>query len=179
MAAADLIENETIRFADYLTWADDEEVEDIYQFYFQELDTARQLAARVTDSARNKRKDLDRRILLDKAGGFHNQWAIDQLFDIQKGLCYYTGDRLTKSPKNFVKDHLVSVVKGGTDWPGNLALTTWEANRLKGGSLTPAAFLEILAEQRGPDWYRHQLTFCKEVDTRRMKLDLEFRLRFK
>lgn len=175
LAAADLIDSTVVRFADGAERAGPDETDHIYQFFFSDYATARKLAIRVQSSARNKRKDLMRRVRLDEAGGFHNQWAIDQLFEIQQGRCYYTRVPLTKSPKNFVKDHLISIFQGGTDWPGNLVLATCDANRYKGGVQSAEGFLQELAENRGQKWLSEQIAFCREVDRRRQILDEEFR----
>lgn len=176
--AADTLEVQTVCFPDLVAWASAEDIDDVYLFYFSDFTKARVMAERVQSSARNKRKDLMRRIRKDEAGGFHNQWAIERLLEIQEGLCYYTGERLTTEPKNYVKDHIKSLWNGGTDWPGNIALVTQEINRLKGGVKSSNAMLKWLAQTRGDTWYRQQVAFCRKVDRLRKQLDKEFRQRY-
>ncbi len=66
---------------------------------------AKTLALRVQRSARNKRKDEVREYREDMAEGFHTDDCLDELFKIQQGRCYYSGELLVKNPNNFSKDH--------------------------------------------------------------------------
>ena len=173
--AADLIDTITLDLNKFVNWETDAEHADVHQFFFCNIDTAKQMALRVQRSARNIRKDDVRQIRLDEAGGFHNKGVLEQLFEIQQGCCYYSGDPLIKRPKNFVVDHIRSIYKGGTDWPNNLALAIKEINTWKGGHTSPAETLKWLARQRGQSWLRKQKAYCKDVDKRREELDLKFR----
>jgi len=159
----------------FCKWEDKPDLAEIYQFFFSDLDTAKAMALRVQSSARNKRKDDIRRIRLEDAGGFHHQNVLDKLFEIQQGRCYYSGELLTKQPKNFVVDHIQSIYYGGTNWPGNLALVLKEINTWKGGHATAVETLKWLAKERGQQWLREQKKYCREIDVRRAELDREFR----
>lgn len=154
---------------------DEPDLAEIYQFFFSDLDTAKAMALRVQSSARNKRKDDVRRIRLEDAGGFHDKNVLDKLFEIQQGRCYYSGELLTKQPKNYVVDHIQSIYSGGTNWPGNLALVLKGINTWKGGHATAVETLKWLAKERGQQWFREQKKYCKEIDVRRAELDKEFR----
>lgn len=175
---ADQIETIKFDFSKHVEWEVVSEQENIYQFFFSNIDTAKKMALKVQKSARNKRKDLDRRIRLDEAGGFHNKWAINRLFKIQEGRCYYSGEKLTRHPKNYVVDHIQAIYLGGTDWPLNLALVIKEINTWKGGLKSSNDTLKWLAKKRGSNWLNIQKKYCLKVDKRRAELDLEFRQRF-
>jgi len=173
--AADHIDTVELDFRKFIDWAEDTEKEHVHQFFFSDLNVAKEMALIVQKSARNIRKNIMRRIRLDEAGGFHNKEVLDRLYEIQQGRCYYSGDSLTKKPKNFVVDHICSIYLGGTNWPCNLALVIQEINTWKGGHASSEDTLQWLAEKRGKDWLRLQKAYCLEVDKEREKLDLEFR----
>jgi len=173
--AADHIDSVTLDLHKFIEWEDEAEQADIHQFFFLDIEIAKKLALRVQKSARNKRKDLIRNIRLEKAGGHHNKEVIERLFEIQKGRCYYSGDLLCKSPKNYVIDHIHPIYLGGTNWPKNLALVIKEINTWKGGLTSSTETLKQLAKSRGKDWLREQKQYCNEVDRERTKLDQEYR----
>ena len=165
---------EVADFIDTVTLDYEDGIVDIHQFFFSNLDAAKKMALRVQRSARNIRKERVRRIRLDEAGGFHDKEILEKLFEIQQGCCYFSGDPLVKFPKNFVVDHILSVYRGGTDWPGNLALVIKEINTWKGGHASSAETLQWLAKKRGQSWLRKQKAYCKKVDKEREQLDFEF-----
>lgn len=172
--AADYIGTGTIDFPSLLEYGKCTEKEKVRQFFFSDREVALAMALMVQSSARNTRKNADRAIRLEKAGGFHDKAVLNDLFDIQRGRCYYSGDPLVKKPKNFVKDHIRPIYLGGTDWPNNLALALKTINLRKGGISTASDKLKWLAQERGRDWLKAQKAFCKEVDRKRNLLHLEF-----
>ncbi|WP_188150888.1 HNH endonuclease [Teredinibacter waterburyi] len=152
---------------------------EIFQFFFQSLEVAKNMALKVQGSARNKRKDLVRGLRLAEAGGFHTSEVIEQLFLIQQGMCYYSGEQLSKSPKNYAVDHIQPIFDGGSDWPINLALVLNRINTWKGGHFTSLETLKWLSQSKGKAWLTSQREFCKVVDKKRAKLDKEFREKHK
>ena len=147
----------------------------VFQFFFSSYETAMKMAFRVQSSARDKRKGWVRDLRLVTAGGAHNKEVLERLFAIQQCRCYYTGDPLIKTPKNYVVDHIQPICFGGTDWPGNLALAIKEVNTWKGGHLSFAETLQWLSKTRGRSWLAQQKKVCLEIDRKRAELDLEFR----
>lgn len=147
----------------------------VFQFYFKDLATARKMATMVLYSAKNLRKDRIRAKRINTAGGSHDKAVIERLFDIQNGRCYYSGDILTKRPKNYSVDHIIPVAKGGVDWPVNLALVLDEINTWKGGHATSQQTLLWLSRDRGKAWLKRQKAFCSDVDRKRADLDDAFR----
>lgn len=117
---------------------------------------------------------LRREIRLDDlymlSSGTYTSDDIEQIFDAQHGACYYTGEPLTKSPKNYAIDHIVPVVDGGSSWPANLALTTTDVNRRK-YNYSKRRFLSLLEASFGKEWADKQRAVCKQVDKLRAKID--------
>jgi 5-methylcytosine-specific restriction endonuclease McrA len=153
----------------------EDDLSEVFQFFFIDIGVARQMALKVQSSARNKRKDLVRNLRLVEAGGFHSPEVIEQLFSIQQGKCYYSGELLSKSPKNYVVDHIHPIFEGGTDWPINLALVLSKINTWKGGHSTSVETLKWLSKSKDNAWLTSQKAFCEQVDKKRTELDKEFR----
>lgn len=172
--AANFIDAISMDFRKHIPFTDYTTPQTIHQFFFSDFDIAERMAQKVQKSARNKRKDVQRRLRLVGAGGFHDSDALGHLFEIQRGRCYYSGDQLRQDPKNYVVDHIHPINLGGTDWPHNLALTTKEINLWKGGLASAEDTLNWIAEKRGAKWMRLQKAFCLEVDRERLKYDREF-----
>jgi hypothetical protein len=172
---AERIERAGLDLNMFREWDKEPDIADIYQFYFSDLEIASAMALRVQRSARNIRKDYVRRIRLEEAGGFHDKGVLASLYEIQQGRCYFSGEPLTKTPKNYVIDHIQSIYKGGSNWPRNLALVLKEINTWKGGHASSLETLKWLAKERGQRWLHNQKQFCKEVDLLREELDSDFR----
>lgn len=144
-------------------------------FVYSDFDQARSIAETVQRSARNRRKNAARQEREKEAGGHYTQEVIDKLFAIQLGRCYYSGDVLTREPKNFDIDHLLPVYLGGTNWPANLALVKTSINKMKGGISGDNEVLDRLEEQKGPDWRNAQVKYMAKVDKKRLTLDINYR----
>ncbi len=178
--AADFYDSETVflddfKFAVSFPLVPRPEQIKIYTFQYTDKDLAENMELRVRSSARDRRKGKLRRERIDEAGGFHTKEVIDALFGIQGGKCYYTGDRLENSPKNYSVDHLLPIYLGGSGWPENLALVLTAINLKKGGLAKDKEIIEMLAATRGWVWYKEQLDFMEEVDEKRQRLSHQFR----
>lgn len=117
----------------------------------------------------------DRKSREAQAEGFHTKACIDRIFEIQQGRCYYSGEPLTRHPKNFSRDHILPISSGGTDWPGNIALALTGINSWKGATKTKEMTLRWLSRERGINWYFEQLDLCEEIDRLRAEYDQAFR----
>jgi len=81
-----------------------------------------------------------RRARLKKAQGSHthDEWSlVIEGFDHKCAYC--------SSTKSLVKDHLIPLCRGGTDWSGNLVPACAECNGIKGGR-TPEEAIKLLAD---------------------------------
>jgi 5-methylcytosine-specific restriction endonuclease McrA len=116
------------------------------------------------------RSEIRREDLNILSTGTYTQDDIDQIFEIQQGACYYTGESLTKSPKNYAIDHIVPVVDCGSSWPSNLALATIDANRSK-HKYSKRQFFSQLEKLNGKEWAENQRATCKKIDKLREKID--------
>jgi hypothetical protein len=102
--------------------------------------------------------------------GLYLEEDILELYEIQRGRCYYTGKPLTKAPANYVIDLIEPASEGGTCWPGNLALALKSASKAK-SSHTKMKYFVQLQKEYGENWYQKQRDFCKTVDQSRRDLD--------
>ena len=125
-------------------------------------------AAREWDRNTN-RSERRREAEYTKSGGVYTPEDIAAIFEIQNGRCYFTNASLEWSPRNWSVDHLAPVAKGGTSWPGNIALVLKNVN-LEKHTRTKAQFWELLRRTRGEQWVRERREACKEIDRRRMRI---------
>jgi hypothetical protein len=146
-----------------------------YSFYFDDDEVGEEMFFKVQASARNKRSALKREIQKVEAGGHYNKAVLEQLFIIQEGLCYYTGEKLEKNPKNFDLDHILSLYNGGSEWPENLAYCTKKINQEKGGLYLAHYIIYKQGEKKGHKWELKHRAFCRMVDEKRAQLDKEYR----
>ncbi|MFT6907016.1 MAG: hypothetical protein ACJAS1_003690 [Oleiphilaceae bacterium] len=148
-----------------------------YSFYFDDDEVGKVMFFKVQASARNKRSALKREIQKVEAGGHYNKAVLEQLFIIQEGLCYYSGEKLEKSPKNYDLDHILSLYNGGGEWPENLALCLKPINQRKGGDMFAEYFIGMKSngKRMGFRQVEKQQAFCEMVDEKRVQLDREYR----
>ena len=73
-------------------------------------------------------QNRNRRALRVAANGEHNQDDIQALFKLQNGRCAYCGRRLS----TYHVDHILPLIKGGSNEPRNLQLTCSKCNLTKG-----------------------------------------------
>jgi len=104
------------------------------------------------------------------SSGIHTQEDIDKIYEIQQGLCYYTGEPLNRQLKNYSIDHIIPVVDGGSSWPSNIALTTNEVNSRKKNISKRTFFIE-LEKLNGKHWVNIQKSKCKKIDKLREEVD--------
>lgn len=154
---------------------DEGKIIECHTFLFDDQEKAKKLALRVQRSAKDNRKEEVREWREAIAEGFHTNECIEHIFEIQQGRCYYSGDPLIKNPSNYSKDHIVSLCRGGSEWPANLALTLKSINTWKGGANTKNDTLNWLAQKRGGAWLKKQLVFCEKVDKLRSEYDQQFK----
>ncbi|MDO8909513.1 MAG: HNH endonuclease domain-containing protein [Pseudohongiella sp.] len=104
------------------------------------------------------------------SSGVYDKNDIEDLFEAQEGLCYYTGMELVNDPKNYAIDHVVPVTNGGSSWPKNIVLCLSTINQQKHNH-TKQKIFSVLKNQYGQEWYERQKEFCKKVDRIRLKID--------
>lgn len=141
--------------------------DDYITFKVKNESDANRLNNAVKKFEQGKRRSESRRTSLHLySGGMYEKEDIEQLFIAQEGLCYYTRQPLTKDPKNFEIDHIIPVAKGGSSWPGNLALAIKTVNQDKNDWSKDTVLLR-LGKQYGPEWLKSQREYCKRVNARR------------
>lgn len=77
-----------------------------------------------------------RRARLLNAPGFFTEFDIQRMYKAQRGKCAYCP---TSLKKGFHVDHIISVSRGGTNWPRNLQLLCGPCN-LKKNAMDPVIF---------------------------------------
>jgi len=160
---------------DFTALADDPEALcDIYRFIFDDPAVFNQMVLLVMQSAKGKRASRTRRDRLEDAGGRHDERCLNELFKIQQGRCYYTGDLLTPSPKNYDVDHIVPIADGGSNWPINLALATKAINNFK-GAFSADFVIKFLESKHDKAWAKRQKKYRQEVNVLRAELDERYR----
>lgn len=65
-------------------------------------------------------------------GGVLTERHKRMIWEIQNGRCYYSGEILSISPKNYHLEHICPIASGGTYWPENMAYVLAELNSRKG-----------------------------------------------
>lgn len=148
-----------------------ETADDYITFKIQNEGDANRLSNAIRKFEQGKRRSESRRTSLYlNSGGMYEKEDVDQLFIAQEGLCYYTRQPLTKNPRNFEVDHIIPVAKGGSSWPGNLALAIKQVNQDK-NDWSKDTVLSRLGKQYGQDWLKSQREYCKRVNARRKIID--------
>jgi len=117
------------------------------------------------DSAK-RRRFLER----TQSTGIYTASDIEEIFAAQDGLCYFSGQLLSRNERNYSIDHLRPVKADGTSWPGNLALVLKAVNQEK-QDLSVRKYWAILGKRYGVEWVRNRLLFCQRVDAKRKIID--------
>lgn len=73
----------------------------------------------------------NRRARKRAAPGTHTSRDIKQQYERQKGKCYYCGCKLTR----YHVDHIIPLIRGGSNGPDNLVITCHTCNEKKGSKL--------------------------------------------
>jgi len=114
-----------------------------------------------------QRSEYRKDSMLEKSAGLYEKEDIENIYKIQKGLCYYSGKPLHGK---YSIDHIKPVRSGGNSWPENIALVLKEINQEKHGK-TKTAFLNKLKKSYGKQWFKKQMAFIKNVDNQRKIID--------
>ena len=140
------------------------EEEEYFSITFQTPGLASQIAQDYQKYERNKGRSEHRRWLMSMSSGVHEKSDLSEIFLIQEGRCYFTGEPL--SEKNYSLDHLKPISKGGSDWPSNLAFVLKSVNQEK-HHRTAAAYWHLLAKKHGDEWVRRRKEICQVVNKKR------------
>ncbi len=104
-----------------------------------------------------------RRKRLSEAGGYPTDEDIYRLWELQNRECYFCWEplwvpfpilgetRLLHSRELYEVEHLTPLLKGGTNWPYNIALTCKECNQRK-SDRGEAFFWRLLDKEHGKNW---------------------------
>lgn len=86
------------------------------------------------------------------AEGWHTAGDIARLYKDQHGRCSYCGIRLFMRVKyGYCVDHVVAIVRGGSNWPTNLALSCWSCGSSKGAKSVEEYSLKLGRETNSSD----------------------------
>ncbi|MGJ3256257.1 MAG: HNH endonuclease [Alcanivorax sp.] len=141
------------------------------RFTSPEVENVEEVFRKLGNFYKNKNHSNNRADNLDfYSFGVYEKSDIEEIYNLQGGVCYYTRAPVTKNPKNFSIDHIVPVTKGGGSWPGNLAISTIDFNREKHNHSKRKMF-SILEKRYGKDWLEEQKEFCKKIDKARRVID--------
>ena len=104
-----------------------------------------------------------RRKRLSKAEGKHTPDDIGQIWELQNRKCYFCWEplwvpflilgetRLLHSRELYEVEHLTPLLKGGTNWPYNIALACKKCNQRK-YDRSEAFFWRLLEKKHGKNW---------------------------
>jgi len=148
----------------------EEDSENVH-YYFKNYDEACNCGERIRKYLKN-RETAERRNMAEYtlSSGIYEKSDILKILEIQNYKCYFSGEPISESPKNYSIDHLKPVCDGGSSWPGNLALVIREINQKK-HSRTKAEFWRYLAQEKGAEWVNNRKEICKIIDKERKILD--------
>jgi len=105
------------------------------------------------------------------AEGFYIKDDIEKLYYLQAGECYFCSEVLGGLGEKgaFHIDHLTPISKGGTNWPGNLALTCAFCNKRKHSHNTIKLWAK-LKDEKGVDWVNEKIHKNKKNSGQKAKL---------
>jgi hypothetical protein len=147
------------------------ELDEQTHFVFGNLGVVQLLYSKIKKAERQRgRSEYRRSLLNENSAGIYDHADIEAIFFAQEGLCYFSGEPLLKSTKNFSIDHLKPVRSGGSSWPSNLALVLKTVNQEKHGH-TAQWYWQLLGARFGGAWLRERRQVAKAVDLRRRKID--------
>ena len=105
------------------------------------------------------------------AEGFYTDEDVRCLYELQNGECYFCGDKLGMIGHlgSFHIDHLVPVSKGGTNWPGNLALVCEFCNKRKYNHNATRLWGKLKSE-KGDGWVKARISKNRSFSNKKSKL---------
>jgi len=103
--------------------------------------------------------------------GHHSEKEIEALYKLQKGECYYCGNKLGKLgiKKAFDKDHIKPLAMGGTNWLSNIALSCQPCNNKK-HSKSEKEFWQVLEKDFGKKFVKSRKAAIKSYSEEKRKL---------
>lgn len=143
-----------------------------YYFSHHSKSTVNELVDKISIRKRREASSAARQESMLYCVGKHTQSDLEELYDAQQGLCYFSMALLSKSPKNYEKDHLHPVSKDGTDWPDNLALILKSINTKK-SSKSLASFTRAFYASYSKAEHEEIKQWQKEVRKRRKAIHKE------
>lgn len=128
-------------------------------------------ALRIMTAYYDNKRSRKRRIELElECEGIFLAEDIKAIYEIQEGRCYFSGEPISLEKKDYSADHLKPVRKGGSFWPGNLALVQRKINHDKHGQ-SKSQFWKMIEAEKGIAWVKQQKAWCTEVDKARRAID--------
>ncbi|PKM43098.1 MAG: hypothetical protein CVV05_16260 [Gammaproteobacteria bacterium HGW-Gammaproteobacteria-1] len=105
------------------------------------------------------------------AEGFYTEKDLEAIYTMQDGQCYFCGEKLGSygSKGAYQIDHLEPISKGGTNWPGNLALTCSLCNNRKHSNATSALWSK-LKKEKGVEWVKARVSNNRKNTPQKTKL---------
>jgi len=146
-----------------------EKPEDCWELIFSDTSLARVCVERVIKYERNRQRSESRLRLELSCPGTYEKSDIEAIRELQGGCCYFTGEPLSDSAKNWSLDHLRPVRSRGSFWPGNLALVLKFVNQEKHGR-SKGAYWKFLASKHGAEWVEGRRKKCSKIDKERGKI---------
>ncbi|VAW82620.1 hypothetical protein MNBD_GAMMA12-571 [hydrothermal vent metagenome] len=117
-----------------------------------------------TNSYHRKRRELTR------SSGMYTQADLNELYEIQEGKCFFTGESLAGGKRGYSIDHIKPIREYGSSWPGNLALVNLATNNEK-RHLSKTQYMHVLKKRNGDAWLKKQRAIRKEIDIKRKSVD--------
>lgn len=105
----------------------------------------------------------------EHCGGLCTPSDLREIWNIQRGRCYYSGLELSKAPKNYHIDHLIPVSKNGSFWPDNLVLAHSAVN-LKKSDCDASYFIEDVRSEHDAKWVSQHRRELNRQDKERAQL---------
>ncbi len=106
---------------------------------------------------------------MSMSAGYYTPSDLREIIKLQNETCYFTGEKLNITNKNWEIDHLIPVSSGGSFWPGNLAVVTKDANQEKHWR-SKKKYWEILEVRHGKNWVDERKAITSEIDKKRKKI---------
>lgn len=116
------------------------------KYYKEHTEEIRNYRSSEAGRAADKRAKYKRRMMIEGNGGTFSQQDVSNLLDFFDNKCAYTGEQLVS---NYHLDHIVALIKGGTNYIWNIVPSNPSSNISKGAN-------------NMEEWYRRQSYFSEE-----------------